>query len=66
MSLVFPDSGPVVSGWELWDDAGELNFRGFYIWENGELELISEGSAQGAVDWPSNPRTGLVLTMRRA
>lgn len=66
VSLVFPDSGRVVSGWELWNVAGEVNFRGFYIWENGEMELISEGSVERAVDCSSNPRTGLEVTMRRA
>ena len=44
---------------------GGAVLRSFYIFENGRMELISQGEVPRAVDCASNPRTGLELVMIR-
>jgi hypothetical protein len=64
--IVFPESRRVVQGFEMWNSAGELQTRTFYIAEGDQLELIDEGTVPRAVDWLSNPRTDLTVQLRRA
>jgi hypothetical protein len=65
VALVFPESRRVVQGVMIWNGSGEVVLRAFYVFENGRMELMNEGSVPRAADCSSNPRTGLELVMVR-
>lgn len=66
VSLVFPQSRRVVQGVMVFNSSLEVMLRSFYIWENGRMELMGEGSVPRAHDGAGNPGTGLELVMQRA
>jgi hypothetical protein len=63
VALVFPDSGRVVQGVMIWNGSGDLVLRAFYVYENGRMELMSDGRVPRALDCASNPRTGLQVVI---